>query len=62
MKKENYQERSKQELQDTLEKKLLELGKLKFNFASGKDSKDSAKKNSLKKDIARIKTILNNVE
>jgi ribosomal protein L29 len=60
MKKENYQGRSKTDLEDLLNKKTLELGKLKFGFQLNKDPKDSAKMRFIKKEIARIKTALNN--
>jgi len=59
MSKEVYNNKSQQELQNLLSNKQLELGKLTFVKSDPSQKANSAAIKTLRKDIARIKTLLN---
>ena len=54
-----YSTKSQQELQNILSEKELELGKLVFVKSDPSQKANSASLKTLRKDIARIKTLLN---
>jgi ribosomal protein L29 len=54
-----YSTKSQQELQNILSEKELELGKLFFVKSDPSQKANSASLKTLRKDIARIKTLLN---
>jgi ribosomal protein L29 len=59
MSKELYNNKSKEELQNILSDKQLELGKLTFIKNDPSQKSNSASLTTLRRDIARIKTLLN---
>jgi ribosomal protein L29 len=59
MSKEIYSTKSQKELQNILSDKQLELGKLVFVKSDPSQKTNSASLKFLRKDIARIKTLLN---
>jgi ribosomal protein L29 len=54
-----YSTKSQQELQNILSEKELELGKLVFVKSDTSQKANTASLKTLRKDIARIKTLLN---
>jgi ribosomal protein L29 len=59
MSKEIYSTKSKKELQNILSEKKIELGKLVFVKNDPSQKANSASLKNLRKDIARINTLLN---
>lgn len=59
MSKDIYSTKSQQELQNILSDKMIELGKLVFVKSDPSQKTNSASLKTLRKDIARIKTLLN---